>query len=58
MRRLELKVPRPVRPVAVDGRNRLCCPGRLELLDCGSNRRDDPNWLADAVRARFDGKKL
>ena len=58
MRRQELRGPRPVRPVGVGGRNRLCRPRRLEVLDCGSNRRDNPNRLADMVRSGFSAKKL
>ena len=47
-----------MRPVGVGGRNRLCRPRRLEVLDCGSNRRDNPNRLADMVRSGFSAKKL
>ncbi len=56
--RLELEEPRPVRLIGVGGQNLLRSPRQLELLDRGSNRRDDLNRVADAVRARFGAKKL
>ena len=56
--RRELKEPRPVRLIGVGGQNLLRSPKQLDLLDRGSNRRDDLNRVADAVRARFGAKKL
>ncbi|MFZ2644332.1 MAG: DNA polymerase IV, partial [Verrucomicrobiia bacterium] len=56
--RHELSEPRPVRLIGVGGQNLLRSPRQLDLLDRGSNRRDDLNRAADAVRARFGAKKL
>ncbi|MFA6561958.1 MAG: DNA polymerase IV [Verrucomicrobiia bacterium] len=56
--RVELKEPRPVRLIGVGGQNLLRSPRQLELLDRSSNRRDDLNRVADAVRAKFGAKKL
>lgn len=54
----ELKEPRPVRLLGVGGQNLLRAPRQLDLLDRRSDRRDDLNRAADAVRARFGAKKL
>ena len=56
--RRELEEPRPVRLIGVGGQNLLRSPKQLDLLDSSSNRRDDLNRVADAVRARFGAKKL
>jgi len=56
--RLELEAPRPVRLVGVGGQNLLRSPRQLDLLDRASNRRDELNRVADAVRAKFGAKKL
>lgn len=55
---VELKEPRPVRLIGVGGQNLLRSPRQLELLDRSSNRRDELNRVADAVRAKFGAKKL
>ena len=56
--RVELESPRPVRLVGVGGQNLLRAPRQLDLLDAASNRRDELNRVADAVRAKFGAKKL
>jgi DNA polymerase-4 len=56
--RVELKAPRPVRLVGVGSQNLSRSPRQLDLLDRGSNRRDELNRAADEVRARFGTKKL
>lgn len=56
--RRELKEPRPVRLIGVGGQNLMRSLKQLDLLDRSSNRRDDLNRVADAVRVRFGAKKL